>query len=320
MDNSEYNCYRAEEKIQKLFPNLNLNCIVADACNEALSRMIFNQYRPRIVFHAAAYKHVPLMEFNPWAAIYNNLKSTLLLTQLSEEFGVDKFVLVSTDKAVQPTSVMGATKRICELIALHQSENGGPKCITVRFGNVMGSSGSVIYKFKKQIEQGESLTVTHPDITRYFMLISEAVELVLQAGAIGKNGNIYILDMGDPIKIVDLAKYMVELSGLKLNEDIKITYTGLRPGEKLHENLLLEGKEKKTEVPNLFVLEQKSLIGPDYFKKVHSLLNNLYQMDHRELRLKLKELVPEYQPNLDIHSALNNNHEPEYDLNMETVV
>lgn len=301
IDNSEFNCFSVEATINKQYPDLNLVCLVADACDEVYFRKIFNHYKPDIVFHAAAYKHVPMMEMNPWAAVKNNLKSTLVLTRLCDEFRVDKFVLISTDKAVQPTSVMGATKRICELITLLHSGNGGTKYITVRFGNVLGSSGSVIHKFKEQIKQGGPVTVTHPKITRYFMLISEAVELVLQAGAIGTNGKIYVLDMGEPIKIFDLAKYIIELSGLKLNEDIRIVYNGLRPGEKLHESLLLVGQEKKTEVPNLFVLEPKLNIGSEYLNQVEALLVKSYQLNHKKLRSALKVLVPEYQPtNIEI--------------------
>ncbi|MBZ0263908.1 polysaccharide biosynthesis protein [bacterium] len=303
-DSSEFNVYAAEAMLQGLYPKLNIICLVADAANEVLIRKAFDDYEPDIVFHAAAYKHVPLMEVNPWAAIINNIRSTLNLVQLSEEFKVERFILISTDKAVQPSSIMGVTKRICELIALHQAKISDTHFMAVRFGNVLGSSGSVIPKFKNQIEQGGPITVTHPEITRYFMLISEAVELVLQAGAVGKNGNIYVLDMGSPIKIVDLAKYMIELSGLKVNEDIPIVYSGLRPGEKLHESLYLEGEESKTTIPNLFVLEPQVEGMKEFMIQVNDLLNRCQKMDAIEVRQALKSLIIEYQPDASYDSLL----------------
>ena len=296
LDNSEYNLYSAETELKKQYPNLNLVCLVSDACNEVLMRKIFKYYKPEVIFHAAAYKHVPLMEMNPWAAVYNNLKNTLVLTALCREFAPQRFILISTDKAVQPTSVMGATKRICEVITLLQNSGNVTKYIAVRFGNVLGSSGSVVPKFQQQIAAGESITITHREITRYIMLIPEAVELVLQAGAVGENGNIYVLDMGEPIRILDLAKYMIELSGLKLDEDIKITFTGLRPGEKLHESLFLEGEESATHIPNLFVLKPVFKFGNDYLEKVRDLVRNCDKYSHAELRAALKVLVPEYEP------------------------
>ncbi len=296
LDNSEYNVYSAEAMLRGQFPNLNLVCLVADACNMNLMQKVFMHQHPAIVFHAAAYKHVPLMEMNPWAAVDNNLSITLVLVELCRKFNVERFILISTDKAVQPTSVMGATKRVCEQITLLHKEEGSTKYIAVRFGNVLGSSGSVIPKFKSQIESGSPLTVTHPNVTRYFMLISEAVELVLQAGAIGENGNIYVLDMGQPINIAELAKYMIELSGLRLNEDIKIVFTGLRPGEKLHESLFLEGEERSTDVPNLLVLTPRLAVDHEYLDQVKQLLAKLYELNHMELRTELKKLVPEYQP------------------------
>ncbi|MDP8238357.1 MAG: nucleoside-diphosphate sugar epimerase/dehydratase [Candidatus Hatepunaea meridiana] len=296
LDNSEYNLYCVEAVISEKFPNLNLVCLVADACNKNLMHKVFAHQQPAIVFHAAAYKHVPLMEITPWAAVDNNLSSTLVLVELCRKFDAERFILISTDKAVQPTSVMGATKRMCEQISLLHKDNSSTKHIVVRFGNVLGSSGSVIPKFKSQIESGSPLTVTHPNVTRYFMLISEAVELVLQAGAIGKDDHIYVLEMGQPININELAKYMVELSGLRLNEDIKIVYSGLRPGEKLHENLFLEGEEKSTDVPNLLILTPKSAVDHEYLDQVKQLLAKLYELNHIELRTELKKLVPEYQP------------------------
>lgn len=296
LDNCELNCYIIEEDLRKEFPDIDLVTIVADACDEEYTEKIFSTYNPDIVFHAAAYKHVPMMELNPWAAVRNNLTGTLVLNKLCLKYNVDKFVLISTDKAVNPTSVMGATKRICELITLMNSGKSDTKYMTVRFGNVLGSSGSVINKFKNQINQGGPLTVTDKEMTRFFMLVSEAVELVLQAGALGDTGKIYVLDMGEPIKIEEIAKYMIELSGLKVNEDIKIEYVGLRPGEKLHESLLLVGQEKETKVPNLLVLDPNLTIDNGFMLRVQSLLDNLYSLNHKQIRQALKDIIPEYDP------------------------
>ena len=303
LDNCEYNLYRAEAVVSEKFPDLNLVCLVGDACIFDLMKQIFERHHPAIVFHAAAYKHVPLMETNPWAAVSNNLTSTLVLVRMCRDFDVERFIFVSTDKAVQPTSIMGVTKRVCEQISLQYKDEGSTRYLIVRFGNVLGSSGSVIPKFKAQVESGGPITVTHRKVTRYFMLISEAVELVLQAGAIGESGNIYVLEMGEPINITELAQYMVELSGLKLNEDIKIIYTGLRPGEKLHESLYLEGEERSTDVPNILVLTPKETVDNLYLRKVKKLLAKLYEYDHIQIRAELKSLVPEYMPS-DVSSVV----------------
>jgi len=312
VDSSEFNTYQAEARLLSENHVIRVIPLVADAGNEVNMRKIFEYYQPEIVFHSAAYKHVPMMELNPWAAVQNNLACTLVLTKLAAEFFVDRFVFISSDKAVRPTSVMGATKRICELITLYHSQNGGiTKFMTVRFGNVLGSSGSVTHKFQEQINSGGPITVTHPEITRYFMLASEAVELVLQAGARGEKGHVYVLDMGDPVRIADLAKYMIELSGLKLDEDIKIDYIGLRPGEKLYEDLLLIGKEKKTKVPNIFLLESKVNIDKSYFRLIENLMTIIYRLNHEELRENLKILVPEYKAsNMIMKTFTNENRFP----------
>ncbi len=297
IDNSEFNIYSSESTISEQYPDLTLVPIVADVTNEPIVRRIFEQYKPSLLFHAAAYKHVPLMEINPWSAVYNNLQSTLVLSRLAIENNVKRFILISTDKAVRPSSVMGATKRVCEIMSHVHHLAGETEFMVVRFGNVLGSSGSVIPKFKKQINDGGPITVTHPEITRYFMLVSEAVELVLQAGAVGESGNTYVLDMGEPIAIVDLARYMIELSGLKENDDITIEFTGLRPGEKLRESLYFEGKEIATRVPNLLVLHPKIGFDHKYIKMVHTLISKLPALDYRNLIKELQKLVPEYEPN-----------------------
>ncbi|MDP8205082.1 MAG: nucleoside-diphosphate sugar epimerase/dehydratase [Candidatus Electryonea clarkiae] len=299
IDSSEYNLYSVEMSLKSNFPNLSITGLVGDATNRKMMRRLFEKYRPELVFHAAAYKHVPLMEANPTAAVFNNLTSTLLLTDLSVEFGVKCFIMVSSDKAVQPTNVMGATKWACEQIVIGKSNSGTTAFIAVRFGNVLGSSGSVIPLFQKQIESGGPITVTHEEITRYFMLTSEAVELVLQAGAVGKSGHIYVLDMGDPIRIMDLAKYMIELSGLKLDEDIRIAITGLRPGEKLHEDLYLEGEEKVTNIPGVFILSRNQVPADNYIQQVQKFIDNCYDLSDDEVRQQLKSLVPGYNPQLN---------------------
>jgi FlaA1/EpsC-like NDP-sugar epimerase len=244
----------------------------------------FAKYKPQIVIHAAAYKHVPLVESNIYEGILNNVVGTKNVIDTSIKHGVEKFVMISTDKAVRPTNVMGTTKRICELYA--QNSNGnGTDIVAVRFGNVLGSSGSVIPKFKSQIENGGPITVTHPDITRYFMLIPEACELVLQAGAIGSGGEIFILDMGEPIKIVDLAKKMCELSG---RDDIEIKFTGLRPGEKLYEELLIDDTDCKTDYESITVAH------PTQYDIDKLNADIIELLDCKDKLAKLKEIVPEF--------------------------
>ncbi|MDQ1244813.1 MAG: hypothetical protein QG565_1153 [Campylobacterota bacterium] len=280
LDHSEYNLYAIASEIQKTQTALVMQSVV----NREFLDETFKKYRPQIVIHAAAYKHVPLVEANIDEAILNNVVGTKNVIDISIKHGVEKFVMISTDKAVRPTNVMGTTKRICELYA--QNSNGnGTEIVAVRFGNVLGSSGSVIPKFKEQIEKGQNLTVTHPDITRYFMLIPEACELVLQAGAIGEGGELFILDMGEPIKIVDLAQKMIELSK---REDISIEYTGLRPGEKLYEELLIDESDAKTPYESITVAKPTKY---DIDKLNHDIEELLTCKDKL---VKLKEIVPEF--------------------------
>ncbi len=280
LDNSEYNLYKISEEIKNVTTVLAMKNITN---KEALIEL-FQKHTPEIVIHAAAYKHVPLVEENIQEGICNNIIGTKNVVDLSIEYGVQKFIMISTDKAVRPTNVMGATKRICELYA--QNSNGrGTDIVAVRFGNVLGSSGSVIPKFKSQIERGENITVTHPDITRYFMLIPEACELVLQAGAIGTGGEIFILDMGEPIKIADLAQKMIELSG---RDDISIEYIGLRQGEKLYEELLIDESDAKTEYDSITVAAPT----PYDIEKLNKDIEKLLKTDTK--LLKLKEIVPEF--------------------------
>lgn len=238
---SEFALYTIEQELSEKFPHLPLVRLIGDVKDLQQLRFIFGQHRPQIVFHAAAYKHVPLMEENAWSALRNNTLGTYHACLAAAEIGVERFVLISTDKAVNPTNVMGATKRAAELVVSYMAGQGGAtKFMAVRFGNVLGSSGSVIPKFKEQIARGGPVTVTHPDITRYFMTIPEAARLVVQAAAIGEGGQVFVLDMGEPMKIVDLARDMIRLSGHSLHQ-IRVEFTGLRPGEKLYEELLADG-------------------------------------------------------------------------------
>lgn len=297
LDHSEYNLYAIASEIQKADTALVMQSVV----NREFLEETFKKYRPQIVIHAAAYKHVPLVEANVQEAILNNVVGTKNVIDMSIKYGVKKFVMISTDKAVRPTNVMGTTKRICELYAQNvvslenavssENSNGnGTDIVAVRFGNVLGSSGSVIPKFKSQIENGQNITVTHPDITRYFMLISEACELVLQAGAIGSGGELFILDMGEPIKIVDLAQKMIELSG---RADIKIEFTGLRPGEKLYEELLIDESDAKTDYESIMVAKPTKYDIDKLNRDIEELLTCEDKLS------KLKAIVPEFnhQPN-----------------------
>lgn len=291
LDHSEYNLYAIGEELQDIEVILVMQSVV----NKKQLEQTFQKYMPDIVLHAAAYKHVPLVEANIYEAILNNVVGTKNVIDTSIKYGVKKFVMISTDKAVRPTNVMGTTKRICELyaqnvVSLENSNEKGTDIVAVRFGNVLGSSGSVIPKFKAQIQSGKNITVTHPDITRYFMLIPEACELVLQAGAIGTGGEIFILDMGEPIKIVDLAKKMIELSGKK---DIKIEFSGLRPGEKLYEELLIDESDAKTEYESITVATPTEY-------NIETLNNDIEELLRCEDKIKqLKKIVPEFNHQLN---------------------
>lgn len=300
LDNYENNAYEIENELNRRIPNLNKRTIIATVREKERIKEIFELYKPEVVFHAAAHKHVPLMEFSPSEAIKNNAKGTLNVAELALCYGVEKFVLISTDKAVNPTNIMGATKRICEMVIqaiAKESKKRGKKTefAAVRFGNVLGSNGSVIPLFKKQIEEGGPVTLTHKDITRYFMLIPEAVQLVLQAGAFAKGGEIFVLDMGEPVKIYDLAKDLISLSGFEPEKEIEIKVTGLRPGEKLYEELLMneEGLENTS--------HEKIFIGkPGDFdiKKIKEQIDFLIKIgengDKEELKDKVQEVVPTY--------------------------
>ncbi len=281
LDHSEFNLYQIAEELSSHKPHL----VMQSVSNIELLDKTFETYKPDIVIHAAAYKHVPLVEENINEAIINNIIGTKNTIDCAIKYDVQKFVLISTDKAVRPTNVMGTTKRICELYAQNVNSQN-TEIVSVRFGNVLGSSGSVIPKFKAQIENGQNITVTHPDITRYFMLIPEACELVLQSASIGKGGEIFILDMGEPIRIVDLAKKMIELSG---KDDIKIEFSGLRPGEKLYEELLINDSDMKTQYDSITVAGNTKYDIEKLRKDIEELLASEDKLS------KLKDIVPEFE-------------------------
>ncbi len=256
LDNYENNAYDIQNELLTNYPHIKLNTIIANVREKGRLENIFRTYRPDIVFHAAAHKHVPLMEANPTEAIKNNVFGTLNVVECADKYKAKRFVMISTDKAVNPTNIMGATKRVAEMIIQAFAKQSKTEFVAVRFGNVLGSNGSVIPLFKRQIEQGGPVTVTHPEIIRYFMTIPEAVQLVLQAGAMAEGGEIFVLDMGEPVKIYDLARNLIKLSGFEPDIDIKIEFTGLRPGEKLYEELLLaEEGVQATKNDKIFVAQ-----------------------------------------------------------------
>jgi FlaA1/EpsC-like NDP-sugar epimerase len=273
--------------------------VLGDILDKEFISSIFEAHRPQIVFHAAAYKHVPVLELQPWRAIENNVVGTHRLIEVSEAFGLERFVLVSTDKAVRPANVMGASKRIAEMVTLNQNNcyQSNTRFMAVRFGNVVGSVGSVIPLFKKQIEYGGPVTVTHPDVTRFFMTISEACQLILQAGSMGQGGEIFILDMGTAIKIQDMARDLIRLSGFEPDVDIKIEYTGLRPGEKLYEELITEGEDiLPTPHENILVLKGGFCDLNFLNGHIQTLVDFARRQDDKQIRLKLAEIIPEYTP------------------------
>lgn len=298
VDQAETPMFHIQNELNEKFPAVPVHLILADVTNKDKMEYIFKKYHPDIVFHAAAYKHVPLMEENPHEAIRVNIGGTRIITELSVKYGVKKFVLISTDKAVNPTNIMGASKRVCEMIVQMKTQmlESNTQFVITRFGNVLGSNGSVIPLFTKQIEEGGPITVTHPEITRYFMTIPEACELVLEAGFMGKGGEIFVFDMGNPVKIADLANQMIRLSGLVPEKDIKILYTGLRPGEKLYEELLADRENTlPTHHPKIMIARVDQHNYQQLLSNIDQLLNSLYNLSTEEVVEEFKEWVPEYQ-------------------------
>lgn len=291
IDIYENNVYDLQQSLKRHYPDLNLRIIIASVRDKERICKIFNEVKPSVVFHAAAHKHVPFMEENPSEAIKNNIFGTLNVAQCAHEHKVKRFILISTDKAVNPTNIMGATKRIAELIIQSINKESETEFAAVRFGNVLGSNGSVIPLFKEQIKAGGPVTITHPDITRYFMTIPEASRLVIQAGALAKGGEIFVLDMGEPVKIVDLATQLIELSGYKPNQDIKIEFIGLRPGEKLFEELLLEEEGlESTRQEGILIARPSDISYKEILEVVNEAKTNVYNLN--ALKTTLKKLVP----------------------------
>lgn len=293
LDIYENNAYDIQNELRYTYPQLELETVIASVRDLERLKLIFNTYKPSVVFHAAAHKHVPLMELNPSEAIKNNVFGTYNTARCADEFGVRKFVLISTDKAVNPTNIMGATKRIAEIIIQTLNNTSKTEFVAVRFGNVLGSNGSVIPLFKKQIAHGGPVTVTDKEVTRFFMTIPEAVRLVMQAGAIAKGGEIFVLDMGEPVKIDDMARELIRLSGLEPDFDIEIKYTGLRPGEKLYEELLLqeEGLEA-TKAQGIFVAKPVNVTLQQLNIWLETLDSCMYNPDN--LKTVLTQIIPTY--------------------------
>jgi FlaA1/EpsC-like NDP-sugar epimerase len=295
-DAGEFALYTIEQELKGKFPQLDIVYLAGDVRDDARLEQVFAEYRPSVVFHAAAYKHVPLMErLNTWQAVRNNVFGTWRVAACSQRHGVEKFVLISTDKAVNPTNVMGTTKRLAEIICQGLQKPDGTRFVIVRFGNVLGSNGSVIPKFREQIAQGGPLTVTHPEITRFFMSIPEAAQLVMQAGYMGRGGEIFVLDMGEPVKIVDLARDMVRLSGLN-EDDIKIEFTGLRPGEKLYEEVLADDENTlPTPHPKLRIAKARPVDGAE-LQALQDWVSQQAILADDAVRKGMRQWVPEYTP------------------------
>jgi FlaA1/EpsC-like NDP-sugar epimerase len=307
-ENSVFNIQQELEQLIQILKNNGQSVInipqiytfIADIRVRSRLEYAFERFKPDVIFHAAAHKHVPLMELNPAEAITNNVIGTRNLIQVALQYNVEHFVMISTDKAVNPTNVMGASKRVAEMLVLQAAKQSGKSYVAVRFGNVLGSRGSVVPTFQKQILAGGPITVTHPDICRYFMTIPEAVQLVLQASVLGRSGEVLMLNMGEPVKIVDLAKELIHLSGYEVNKDIDIVFTGLRPGEKLFEELFIEGEEyEKTEHEKLLIVKNASQIIPSYLDiTVETLLGVAAKNDADSIMLLLSQLVAGYKPKL----------------------
>lgn len=306
LDNYENNVYNVQQELlMKYDHQLDMEVVIANIREEKRLEEIFSKYRPDIVFHAAAHKHVPLMEANPTEAVKNNVFGTLNLLKISDKYGVKKFVLISTDKAVNPTNIMGATKRLAEKLIQIYNENSPTDFVAVRFGNVLGSNGSVVPLFKSQIQAGGPVTVTHKDIIRYFMTIPEAVALVMQAGAMASGGEIFVLDMGDPVKIDDLARNIIRLSGFEPDVDIDIVYTGLRPGEKLYEELLMaEEGLKVTDHNKILIGKPQEFNRDEIFGQLEELKLASEDEDVPRVISLIKKLVDSYKKPEDVNKLI----------------
>ncbi len=294
LDIYENNAYEVQQELMRQYPELNLVVLIGSVRNTSRVNSVFETYRPEIVYHAAAHKHVPLMEDSPNEAIKNNVMGTWKIATAADRYGADRFVLISTDKAVNPTNVMGASKRICEMIIQMMNQRSKTNYVAVRFGNVLGSNGSVIPLFKQQIAEGGPVTVTDPEIIRYFMTIPEAVSLVLQAGAYAKGGEIFVLDMGEPVKILDLAVNLIKLSGYRPGEDIEIKFTGLRPGEKMYEELLIEQEELEKTANRMIFVERPVGFDAAVFERQLEKLITAAKKESSDIRSEIREIVGTY--------------------------
>ena len=296
----ENNAYDIQLELQRNYPDLNLVTLIGSVRNTARLDFVLGKYKPELVFHAAAHKHVPLMEDSPNEAIKNNVFGTYKMAQAAAKYGVKRFVLISTDKAVNPTNIMGASKRLCEMVVQMMNRESKTEFVAVRFGNVLGSNGSVIPLFKKQIEAGGPVTVTHPDIIRYFMTVPEAVSLVLQAGYYARGGEIFILDMGEPVKIDTMARNMIRLSGFEPDVDIKVEYIGLRPGEKLYEELLMKEEGLQETANKLIHIGKPIEMDDEKFKEQLNRLDAAYRIEDPNMKDLVAEIVPTYHPQLPV--------------------
>jgi FlaA1/EpsC-like NDP-sugar epimerase len=308
IDQAESAMFELEIEFNDKYPGLRFELAIADICNATRMENAFRTFRPQLVYHAAAYKHVPMMENNPAEAVHTNVKGTKILADLSVQYGVEKFIMISTDKAVNPTNVMGASKRIAEIYVQSLNHKKVTRFITTRFGNVLGSNGSAVNIFRNQIEKGGPITITHPDIIRYFMTIPEACQLVLEAGSMGNGGEIYLFDMGKPVKIIDLAQRMIQLSGLEAGKDIEIKYTGLRPGEKLFEELLNDGENTlPTHHPQIMIGKVRMYDLSEIGSHITALINLVEQQDNNAIVGKMKEIVPEFISRNSVFEKLDRN-------------
>jgi FlaA1/EpsC-like NDP-sugar epimerase len=295
IEQAENPLFYVERELRRQFPHVPMKAIICNITDKMRVEEIFEKYKPQVVIHAAAHKHVPLMELNPGEAIKNNVVGTQIVADAADNYGTTNFVMISTDKAVNPTSLMGSSKRIAEIYIQDLSRTSKTHFVTVRFGNVLGSDGSVVPIFKKQIAEGGPVTITHPKMKRYFMTIPEASQLVLQAATMGKGGEIFVLDMGEPVKIVDLARELITLSGLRPGEDIEIVFTGPRPGEKLFEELSIKGEDMQpTRHPKIGIWKNIPMDSNKLRAGINELVDIARTRNHSEIVQKIKELVPEY--------------------------
>jgi FlaA1/EpsC-like NDP-sugar epimerase len=306
VEQAENPLFYIEQELHQKFPAVSMKALICDIADRIRVGQIFEKYSPRVVIHAAAHKHVPLMELNPGEAIKNNVMGTQNLADAADEYGTTNFVMISTDKAVNPTSIMGSSKRIAEMYVQDLSRTSKTHFVTVRFGNVLGSDGSVVPIFKKQIAEGGPVTITHPEMKRYFMTIPEASQLVLQAATMGKGGEIFVLDMGEPVKIVDLARELITLSGFRPGEDIEMTFTGPRPGEKLFEELSVEGEDmQRTTHPKIRIWRNIPMDRDKLRAGINELIAVARTESYSQIVERVKELVPEYiggnNKNAEIH-------------------